>query len=153
MSAEQPQVLIPPPILYAVAIGLGLWLERPLPWPLPGGAARLWTGIVLIVIAVLLFAWCLRELRVHNTTINPHRAASALVDSGPFGHSRNPIYVSLTVLQVGIGLAAASTWVLLMLAWVMPVMQRFVIAREEEHLRWRFGQEYAHYCERVRRWL
>jgi protein-S-isoprenylcysteine O-methyltransferase Ste14 len=153
MSAEKPHVLIPPPILYAVAIGLGLWLERPLPWPLPGGELRVWVGALLVALAVLLFGWCLRELRVHQTTINPHRAASALVSSGPFRFSRNPIYVSLTVLQTGVGLLAASTWVLLMLAWVLPVMQRFVIAREEEHLRWRFGQEYAHYCERVRRWV
>lgn len=153
MSAETPHVLLPPPILYAAAIGLGLWLEHPLPWPLPGGSVRLWSGVVVMVLAVALFAWCWRELRLHSTTINPHRAASSLVASGPFGYSRNPIYVSLTLLQIGIGLVAASTWTLLMLAWVLPVMQRFVIAREEEHLRWRFGQQYAHYCERVRRWL
>ena len=153
MSAEKPRVLIPPPILYAVAIGLGLWLERPLPWPLPGGALRFWAGALLIALAVLLFGWCARELRVHQTTINPHRAASSLVDSGPFRFSRNPIYVSLTVLLVGVGLLASSTWVLLMLVWALPVMQHWVIAREEEHLRWRFGEEYAHYCARVRRWL
>jgi protein-S-isoprenylcysteine O-methyltransferase Ste14 len=153
MSAEAPRVPIPPPILYAVAIGLGLWLERPLPWPLPGGAARFWTGAALIALAVLLFGWCLRELRRHQTTINPHRAASNLVTSGPFRFSRNPIYVALTLLQVGVALLASSTWVLVMLAWLLPVMQHFVIAREEDHLRWRFGQEYADYCARVRRWL
>jgi protein-S-isoprenylcysteine O-methyltransferase Ste14 len=153
MSAETPKVLLPPPILYAVAIGLGLWLERPLPWPLPGGALRFWVGAVLIGLAVALFGLCLRELRRHQTTINPHRAASNLVETGPFRFSRNPIYVSLTVLQVGIGLLASSTWVLLMLLWVLPLMQRLVIAREEEHLRWRFGSEYADYCARVRRGL
>jgi Putative protein-S-isoprenylcysteine methyltransferase len=153
MSAETPRVALPPPILYAVAIGLGLWLERPLPWPLPGGALRVWCGALLIALSVLLFGWCLRELRRHQTTINPHRAASNLVETGPFRFSRNPIYLSLNLLLVGVGLLAASTWVLLMLLWVLPVMQRLVIAREEEHLRWRFGQEYADYCARVRRWL
>ena len=153
MSDEKPRVLIPPPVLYAVAIGIGLWLERPLPWPLPCGAPRFWVRALLIALAVVLFGWCARELRAHKTTINPHRAASSLVDSGPFRFSRNPIYVSLTALLVGVGLLAPSTWVLLMLVWVLPVMQRWVIAREEEHLRWRFGQEYGHYCERVRRWL
>jgi protein-S-isoprenylcysteine O-methyltransferase Ste14 len=153
MSAETPKVLLPPPILYAVAIGLGLWLERPLPWPLPGGALRFWVGAVMIGLAVALFGLCLRELRRHQTTINPHRAASNLVETGPFRFSRNPIYVSLTVLQVGLGLLAGSTWVLLMLLWVLPLMQRLVIAREEEHLRWRFGSEYADYSARVRRWL
>ena len=153
MSAETPRVPLPPPILYAVAVGLGLWLERPLPWPLPGGALRLWCGALLIGLAIGLFGLCLRELRRHQTTINPQRAASNLVETGPFRFSRNPIYLSLTVLQVGLGLLAGSTWVLLMLLWVLPVMQRLVIAREEEHLRWRFGQEYAEYCARVRRWL
>lgn len=153
MSAETPRVPIPPPILYAVAIGLGLWLERPLPWPLPGGSVRVWVGATLIVLAVLLFAWCFRELRLHQTTINPHRAASSLVTRGPFRFSRNPIYVSLTLLLIGVGLLAGSTWVLLMLAWLLPVMQKMVIAREEEHLRWRFGQEYGQYCAQVRRWL
>ncbi|WP_448509014.1 methyltransferase family protein [Immundisolibacter sp.] len=153
MSAETPKVLLPPPILYAVAIGLGLWLEHPLPWPLPGGALRFWVGAVMIGLAVALFGLCLRELRRHQTTINPHRAASNLVETGPFRFSRNPIYLSLTVLQMGLGLLAGSTWVLLMLLWVLPVMQRRVIAREEEHLRWRFGSEYADYSARVRRWL
>jgi len=153
MSAETPRVPLPPPILYAVAIGLGLWLERPLPWPLPGGTLRFWSGVVLIALAVALFGLCLRELRRHQTTINPHRAASNLVETGPFRFSRNPIYVSLTVLQVGVGLLASSTWVLLMLLWVLPLMQRLVIAREEEHLRWRFGSEYVDYSARVRRWL
>jgi len=153
MNAETPRVPLPPPILYAVAVGLGLWLERPLPWPLPGGALRFWVGAVLVGLAVALFGLCLRELRRHQTTINPHRAASNLVATGPFRFSRNPIYVSLTVLQVGIGLLASSTWVLLMLLWVLPLMQRLVIAREEEHLRWRFGSEYADYSARVRRWL
>ncbi len=153
MSAETPRVPLPPPILYAVAIGLGLWLERPLPWPLPGDALRVWCGALLIGLAIALFGLCLRELRRHQTTINPHRAASNLVETGPFRFSRNPIYLSLTVLLVGVGMLAGSTWVLLMLLWVLPVMQRLVVAREEEHLRWRFGQEYADYCARVRRWL
>ncbi len=153
MSAEKPRVFLPPPILYAVAVGLGLWLERPLPWPLPGGALLFWVGIVTVTLAAGLFGLCWRELQRHQTTINPHRAASNLVSSGPFRFSRNPIYVSLTAAQIGIGLLAGSTWVLLMLAWVLPLMQWKVIAREEEHLRWRFGQEYADYCTRVRRWL
>lgn len=153
MSDEKPRVRIPPPILYLVAIGLGLWLERPLPWPMPGGAVRFGLGALLIALAVLLFAWCLRELRRHETTLNPHRAASTLVSSGPFRFSRNPIYVSLTAFQAGVALLAGSTWVLLMLAWVLPIMQHLVIAREEAHLRWRFGTDYADYCARVRRWL
>ncbi|GAB4359335.1 MAG: isoprenylcysteine carboxylmethyltransferase family protein [Immundisolibacter sp.] len=153
MSDEKPRVPIPPPILYLVAIGLGLWLERPLPWPMPGGGVRFGLGAVLIVLAVLVFAWCLRELRRHGTTVNPHRATSRLVSSGPFRFSRNPIYVSLTVFLAGVSLLAGSTWVLLMLTWVLPIMQRWVIAREEAHLRQRFGADYADYCARVRRWL
>lgn len=153
MSAEKPRVALPPPILYAVAIGLGLWLERPLPWPLPGGTLRFWVGLMVVALAAGLFALCLRELRRHQTTINPHKGASSLVSSGPFRFSRNPIYVSLTALHLGIGFLASSTWVLVMLLWVLPLLQRFVIEREEEHLHDRFGQEYIDYCARVRRWL
>ena len=131
MSAEKPRVLLPPPILYAVAIGLGLWLERPLPWPLPGGAARFWTGAVLIALAVLLFGWCLRELRRHQTTINPHRAASHLVTSGPFRFSRNPIYVSLTVLQIGVALLAA---------WTQPAVHAWLQESLHTLRRWKARQ-------------
>ncbi|MFI5210728.1 MAG: methyltransferase family protein, partial [Gemmatimonadales bacterium] len=67
--------------------------------------------------------------------------------------SRNPMYVGMTLLYLGIALWANSLWPLLLLPAVLVVMRRGVIAREEAYLERRFGDEYRSYRARVRRWL
>ena len=77
----------------------------------------------------------------------------ALVRSGPYRFSRNPIYVAFTLLQIGFAVWLDSAWILAMLAPVLLVMSYGVIAREERYLEARFGEEYRSYARSVRRWL
>jgi protein-S-isoprenylcysteine O-methyltransferase Ste14 len=77
----------------------------------------------------------------------------ALVTTGPFQFSRNPLYVSLTLLYLGIAIAAQSLWALALLIVVLAVMQRSVVRREEHYLEQKFGADYLRYKERVRRWI
>jgi protein-S-isoprenylcysteine O-methyltransferase Ste14 len=88
-----------------------------------------------------------------RTTVLPHRTTTALVTSGPFRLTRNPLYLSLGLLMAGAAFAMNSLAMLTMLAPWAVVMRYGVIAREERYLEGKFGEDYRAYCQRVRRWL
>ena len=146
-------VIAPPPLIYLAAAVLGLILRFLAPTPfLPRGLAFV-LGAVLIVIAVWLSAWGVRAMRRAGTSEKTSLPTTALVTTGPFRFSRNPLYVSLTLCYVGIAIAAQSIWSLALLFVVLPAVQRGVIDREERYLERRFGTDYVRYKKRVRRWI
>jgi protein-S-isoprenylcysteine O-methyltransferase Ste14 len=146
-------VIAPPPLIYlaGVVLGLVLWNLAPSPF-LPRGLGY-GVGAVLIFIAVGISLWGVLEMRRAGTAVNPRIATTALVTTGPFRFSRNPLYVALTLCYLGIAIAAQSLWALALLPLVLAVMQYGVIYREERYLEDRFGAEYVLYKERVRRWI
>ena len=83
----------------------------------------------------------------------PTMPAEALVVSGSYRFTRNPMYVSLALLTVGCGLLLATWWPIVLLLPVLAIVQVFVILPEERYLRRRFGTPYDAYTRRVRRWL
>ena len=88
-----------------------------------------------------------------GTSFRTQRPTTAIVTDGPFGYSRNPIYVALTLLYLGIGMLINGLWVLLLIVPVLVVIQLGVVAREECYLERKFGDEYLCYRRRVRCWL
>ncbi len=83
----------------------------------------------------------------------PPPTGTRIITTGPYRFSRNPSYVSLTMLYLGIAIAADSVWVLAGLIPTLVVMHYGVILREEEYLEAKFGQEYLRYKRSVPRWL
>ncbi len=150
---DSPGVTFPPPFVFLAAILLGVLLQRmaPLGPPLPP-AAR-WAGIAILIAAVWINVSGVVTLRRAGTTLRPDRGATSLVVRGPFRFTRNPLYLSVTLLQAGIGLWARSGWVVLMALPAALVIDRLVIPREERHLEAVFGDAYRAYRARVRRWL
>lgn len=150
---ESPAILAPPPALYGLALIIGLALHTFFPRPaLPPGLA-LALSAVLGLLAVLLLASGWRALRQAGTSVNPARPTTALVTSGPFRFSRNPLYLALTLLYLGVGLFVNGLWPLALTVPLLIVMQVGVIAPEERYLEQRFGEAYRAYRARVRRWL
>ena len=76
-----------------------------------------------------------------------------MATDGPYRYSRNPAYLGMAITYVGIGLAAAAPWALLMLAPAMLVIQYGVIAREERYLERLFGEDYLADKRTTRRWI
>lgn len=119
----------------------------------PFGDTLLWAGRVLIGAGLAMMIWAAIAFRRARTTIVPHAPPSALVDTGPFRLSRNPIYLADLVVLAGwcVSLGAPLAIVLIApFAWVLH--SRFILpeeARLSEHL----GQAYDTYCARVRRWI
>ena len=146
-------VSVKPPQLYLIAIIGGGLLH--LLWSLSLGFPLQLTivGLMLLAVSLLLIVWASREFRRAETAV-PHKiGASTLVTTGPYRYSRNPMYVSLTLLQIGLGLIMNSAWVLLALIPVLIIMNRGVIAREESYMTSQFGQRYLDYKTAVRRWI
>jgi len=148
-------VHFPPPLLYVIGFLLGLGLDRWHPLPLTAGpslgrtlgAAVCFAGFAAIFLSALITFVRLR------TAIIPNRPARTLATGGPYRMTRNPMYVSLAVLYVGLTLIVNSWWPLPLLAVVLVVVDRAVIAREERYLAAAFPVDYATYRARVRRWL
>lgn len=146
-------IKFPPPLIFLTSILIGLGLNRI--WPMhvvPEGLAMPF-GIAFIVAAFGLAFLGFRELRRHETTVRPDEPSAAIVRSGPYRFTRNPLYVALSTLQLGIGLWANIAWVVLLLLPVWVIMTTQVIAREESYLERAFGDDYLSYKSSVRRWL
>ena len=146
-------VIAPPPVIYLTSLVIGLVFRALVPTPfLPRGLAFM-LGAILIAIAVWLSVWGVRVMHRAGTSEKTSLPTTALVTTGPFRYSRNPLYVSLTLAYLGIAVAAQSLWALALLIVVLAVVQRGVIDREERYLERRFGEDYLRYKGRVRRWI
>jgi protein-S-isoprenylcysteine O-methyltransferase Ste14 len=150
---DRPDVIAPPPLIYAAALAAGLVLQ--LLWPLGvhGAPGIRLVGVLLAALGIAFSAAGVRELRRWGTSVDPRRPATALVRTGAYRYSRNPAYVGLAGLFLGIALAVNSLWLILMLVATLVVMSRGVIDREERYMERKFGEAYLDYTRSVRRWL
>ena len=130
------------------------WLEE-VPGEEIGSSVRFVGGGIAITLGALVVVQGARTFWRNKTTINPVdlESASALVTSGVFRYSRNPMYVGFTVMLVGWAVSLAAPWALLgPLAFVL-FTNRFQIIPEERVMRAKFGQAYDDYRAQVRRWI
>lgn len=151
--ADNPGVIAPPPLIYGAALLLALLFHRLQPMPIVGRTSALWPGILLAALGVALAIWGRHALVSAGTNVNPYRPSTAIVDSGPYRFTRNPLYVSLTIMYVGLTLAFDTWWGFILLVPVLIVMHLGVIRREERYLEEKFGESYRRYRARVRRYL
>ncbi len=92
-------------------------------------------------------------IRKAGTAIRPERPVSALLTTGPFGLSRNPLYLALILLYSGLAILLNAFWSFVLLPAVIAIIAHWVITPEEEYLERAFGDEYLGYKKRVRLWL
>ena len=147
-----PDIIAPPPLLYAGPLLAGFALDLLLPLPRLPSALRL-VGLPFLAAGIALAIWFLLAMRRAGTPVDPREATTALVQSGPFRYTRNPAYVAFTLTYLGVSLLAGARWPLVLLPVVLVVVDRGVIRREERYLEARFGSDYSGYQRRVRRWL
>ena len=148
--------IVRPPLLFPGCLILGLVLDRALPLPIasPETAWVPWgAGGGLIFLGIAAFAAGLWNFSRAGTPVPGNRPVRALVTTGIHGLSRNPIYVGMFLAYAGIGLAARSPWILVLVLPIAVIMRYGVVAREETYLERRFGDVYRNYEVRVRRWL
>lgn len=150
---EGPGIRIPPPSYPVVSVALGVLLNRVLAMPGPEPQFGRPVATVFLLAWAGLFFWSWHELRRFGTTIRPDRPATALVTTGPYAVTRNPLYLGLLLLQVAAGLWLSNLWILLFIPLTASLLTRFAIRKEERHLQALFGEAYRRYQDRVPRWL
>ncbi len=120
------------------------------PWP---GFPMPWLGGAVMVAGVLLAIWAALGFRQSKTTIIPHQTASALITTGAFAYSRNPIYLADAIVLIGwVMIFGAALPLVFVILFVLIINVRF-IRPEERRLGEAFGDEFAAYASTVRRWI
>lgn len=148
-SEDSPRVFLPPPLIFGGLLAVGLVLDsdsfRLTPVAIIGLATAI-GGVVLIAIALGLF-------RSSKTRPEPWQPASSLVLNGLYRFTRNPMYLGMAMLSLGIAIAFASLPGAVLSMVALIIIDRAVVGREEAYLTRRFGQDYIAYKAKVRRWL
>ena len=145
--------VIRPPIVYASSIAVGALMQRVMPLSIAPSRLAVPLGTTLVVLAVALFAFSVGKFRAAGTPVPARKPTTAIVTTGPYRLSRNPIYLAFSVLQLGVAIWATSLWLLLTLVVAVAVIHYVVIPKEEQYLERRFGDQYLEYKASVRRWL
>lgn len=156
MRTESPRArVIPPPLYFLLCFALGgsLHLYCPVELGRYSFSTGMTIGMTMLFAAGVLGGWALFVMTRARTPIEPWKSPVHLVTSGPFGVTRNPLYVTLTLILAAVSVMANSAWMAGATVLLPVLLDRLVILREEVVLTAIFGSEYTDYKARVRRWL
>ena len=156
-ALETANVIIRPPLLLVGAILLGFVMDHairiPIEIPRESELVHRLIPASMAAIGLLIAAMGIRNFSKAGTPVPTNQPSSALVTSGIYAWTRNPIYLGLFILYLGIGVAVRSPWILALFVPIALTIRFGVIAREERYLAEQFGEAYQAYKARVRRWL
>lgn len=145
---------VPPPLWALIFLGLTYALSLA---PGLGTLPLLETrpiGLIVIVLALAILAWAMLQFRLANTQLLPNSPTNnALVSTGIFGITRNPMYLAMTVFALGGALWFGRIPMLLAPVLMFAVANWVFIPFEETKMRRQFGDAFDDYCKRVRRWI
>lgn len=156
-TTDRAAVRIFPPAIPLIAILAGVGLEHI--WPVTLGSgfptiARQWIGGAVVVVAILgLGLWSVILMRRSGQSENPWKPTTEIVWRGPFKISRNPMYLQMVLVCIGMSVLLGNIWILLLTPICAWVLHRFAILPEERYLEEKFGDAYRDYKARVRRWF
>jgi protein-S-isoprenylcysteine O-methyltransferase Ste14 len=160
MNSTEPQapsttlttIKIHPPLLAGALVLITLVLHFMLPEERAVGWYQV-IGLIVVVAGVGVMFFAAAIFQVRETTRKPWGEPTAFVAQPPYTWTRNPMYLGVVTLLLGLAIFFESIAMLLAPAVFFAVIDRMVIPREEETMERLFGQDYAAYKDRVRRWL
>ncbi len=152
---DSPGVYIPPPLFYVVIFLIALFLQKKVAindFVFHSQIIRI-VGISLFVISLFFLVTSLRKFFLSKNTLILIKPASSLQTNGIYNISRNPMYVGLAIVYLGITCFIGNWWNIILFPLLLLIVQEYIINREEKYLIRRFGQDYLDYKSKVRRWL
>lgn len=144
-------IRFPPPLIFLGFLLLGLLADRLLdlpPWPFPW-----WIGAIVAVVGGGLLAAAQGSFFGKGEDPKPWTATGHIIDTGLYARTRNPMYLGMALIQLGLALAFGSATGILLVPVAAAVVGSTVIAREEAYLTTKFGDRYRAYQDRVGRWF
>jgi protein-S-isoprenylcysteine O-methyltransferase Ste14 len=150
---DAPGVITFPALLLLVALALGVGAHFLFPLPVfPHAVVRVLGGILAVIAAIIAGSARAQMLKA-GTNVLPTLPTTAIVASGPYRFTRNPMYLALCLLNLGVGLLLCDVTPIVLTFVLAAVLHWGVILREERYLERKFGGLYSDYKDRVRRWL
>jgi protein-S-isoprenylcysteine O-methyltransferase Ste14 len=148
-------VRLPPPLPYLGAIFAGWLLNRfLLPLPLSLSPSLRVTGATIsILLGLIALASAGRLFKQSDQDPSPWKPTTDIISTGIYRYTRNPMYVGLAMIQVGLAITMSNLWVLALLPLVLVVVYATAIRHEESYLERKFGDTYLDYKRSVRRWI
>lgn len=149
------ELKIIPPVQLIIASVLMYSLAKSLPLYHFDLSISLLAAILLVLIASLIGIVALYDFHKHQTTFHPHtpEKTSKVVDSGVFAYSRNPMYVSLVLILIALGVYLQNYSSFIVIPLFVAYITRYQIIPEEKMLDKMFPRDYQAYCQKVRRWV
>jgi protein-S-isoprenylcysteine O-methyltransferase Ste14 len=151
--SDKAKVIALAPLILAVVLGLGVGLDLVWPAKFMPRAVGLAIGILVILGGIALALLARQEMIRAKTALDVRKPTTEIVTSGVFQVSRNPIYLGMVLLCLGVAFLADSLWFLALCAPLAIILQKGVIEPEEAYLEQKFGDKYLRYKAKVRRWL
>jgi protein-S-isoprenylcysteine O-methyltransferase Ste14 len=151
-----PVMNIPVPWVFILAYLIGFVVQLYLPVRLrPGVSATVIreVGLTFVGIGIVIAFSALGIFRKRRTTTIPFETPSALVTAGPYRFTRNPMYLGLTLIYIGVAGTRLEPWPLIVLPFLLAYINFVVIPFEERRLADTFGDQYRRYRAGVRRWF
>jgi protein-S-isoprenylcysteine O-methyltransferase Ste14 len=153
---DRPDVVVFPPVIPLTTLVIACLLQ----WLMPLGwiaglepPVRIGIGAIIALAGLVTTSAGRRALIKGGTNVNPSLPTTRLVTDGVFGHTRNPLYVGISVALCGIALIFDLDWVLLLMMPSSLFLHFAVVRREERYLEQKFGDAYRHYKARVPRYF
>ena len=151
-APEAPRRIYPPVYFLAALMALaGLHFLLPeLRWL---GPPATYAGGLFVLVGLILALVSSELFRRRRTTIKPFEPSTALVTSGPFRLSRNPMYLGMVLVLLGCAMLVGTVWPLPVIPlFIWLITSRFIV-HEEEMMEQVFGDDYREYRQRTRRWI
>jgi protein-S-isoprenylcysteine O-methyltransferase Ste14 len=150
---DRARIRILPPVILGVALGLGVLSSMLASVRMLPTEAALVIGLIAVAGSFLVVYLGIRELMCARTALDVRKPTTAIVTTGVFGFSRNPIYLAMMLLYVGVSFLLNSALALLLAVPFGCALFWSAIKPEEQYLAAKFGDTYHAYRSRVRRWL
>lgn len=150
---DHPDVPILPPFIYLGFLLAAMLLDWGIPLDAFGWGFQFAMGILLICAGAGILTYCVMGFTRAGTNVPPNKPATALVTEGPYNFSRNPIYISMVLIYLGLCFLFDLVWGFPLLIPLIYVINTYVIEREEGYLEKKFGEQYLAYKEKVKRWF
>ena len=150
---DNPGVIAPPPLIFLSGLILGGILTYFYPFPMMIGGLAVMLGNLLALLGIAVIYIIYLQMKRAKTNIEPWKPTTKILDTGLYAVSRNPIYLGMILIYLGITFLANSLWFLPFLPIVLAIIHYGVILREEKYLEEKFGDDYLDYKKRVRRWI
>lgn len=156
MSDDKPDIIVFPPLATLIALFVAIALGWLIPLSIFAPFATLWSvvlGICIILASFAVAASGIREFKAAGTNVDPRHKTKTIVDTGIYRVTRNPMYLGMVVLQLGLGFCFSLDWTVITAPILFVVLHFGVVLREEEYLTKKFGDEYTEFLTRSRRSL